>query len=365
MNTSSLPQTRGFTLLEMTVVLLLMTLLASVAIRETNGLSFQVRYEQTRERLERIREAILGNPRQIINGQQAVSGFVADMGRLPDNLRELLQSGSCSDDPTKKTPADCGASWGWGNIVTYGGRCSDGTTTIKAECEDNGHGWLNIGWNGPYLQVSGNPGDADVLTDGWGNNYHWQMAGADLVIESWGKDGLDDPNNACGNYDEDCQGVIAENAYKKSITALSFSIVTSGVFSGSCFDSADNPKSDLTNYTECTNENATNKWIVTPQPQTLCMRIFSRKDGDTVSETESSNQPVITQDGSHRVVEFEFDRDTGTDGIQATNFPIGINAVGIYEHDGTNCKTTLYPTDRQNPIQVDFHPRTGLPVINW
>lgn len=364
MNTSSLPQTRGFTLLEMTVVLLLMTLLASVAIRETNGLSFQVRYEQTRERLERIREAILGNPRQIINGQQAVSGFVADMGRLPENLRELLQSGSCSD-PTKKTPLACiaPATWTWTNTVTYEGKCSDGISTTKTDCQTNGHGWLNVGWNGPYLQVSDNPGDDDVLTDGWGNNYQWQMVGAMLVIESWGKDGLDDPDNACGNYDEDCQKFIGENSYKKSIDTQLIAIPIAEVFSGICTDSADNPIPALTSYTDCKNADATNKWP--HQSLKLCMRIFSRKDGDTVNETESSNQPEIVQDGSHRVIEFEFDSDTGTDGIQATNFPIGSNAIGIYEHDGTNCTSTLYPADRQNPIQVDFHPRTSLPVINW
>ncbi len=44
-----------------------------------------------------IRQAILGNPRQIINGQQAVHGFVADMGRLPDNIHDLLEREYCSD----------------------------------------------------------------------------------------------------------------------------------------------------------------------------------------------------------------------------------------------------------------------------
>jgi prepilin-type N-terminal cleavage/methylation domain-containing protein len=363
MNKTSPTLAQGFTLIEMTVVLLLITLLASVAIRETNSLSFQVRYEQTQERLERIREAILGNPRQIINGQQAISGFVADMGRLPENLRELLQSGSCSD-PTKKTPLTCTApaTWTWTSIITYEGKCSDTTFSTKTACQTNGHGWLNVGWNGPYLQVSGNPGDADVLTDGWGTNYNWQMTGADLVIESWGKDGLDEPNNSCGNYDEDCQKVITENTYKKSIVTLSVSIVIPEAFSGICTDSAGTLLPSLTTYSACKNDNATNKWP--HKSQTLCMRIFSRKDGDMISESESSNHPVITQDGSHRVVDFEFDSDIATADIQATSFPIGINAIGIYEHDGA-CTSTLYISDRQNPIQVDFHPRIDLPVINW
>lgn len=89
---------RGFSLVELTVILLLITLLASVAVRETAELGFQTRYEQSRERLDMIRQAILGNPRQIINGQQAVS----DMGRLPMSERELIDisagsTGYCGD----------------------------------------------------------------------------------------------------------------------------------------------------------------------------------------------------------------------------------------------------------------------------
>ncbi len=60
-----------------------------------------------------IRQAILGNPRQIINGQQAVSGFVADMGRLPDNIHDLLEREYCSSS-SYSTPTDCtnnGATW--------------------------------------------------------------------------------------------------------------------------------------------------------------------------------------------------------------------------------------------------------------
>lgn len=177
----------GFTLVEMTVVLLLITLLASVAMRETAELGFQTRYEQTRERLDMIKQAILGNPKQIINGQQAVSGFVADMGRLPDNLRDLLQMGFCvtagaTNPPlpaqiviAAKNPNACTGTneWRWTNYP-----CTDGVSGFAA-CT-GGHVWLakqvdvtlntglNFGWNGSYLSVSGNPTDSDVLTDGWG-----------------------------------------------------------------------------------------------------------------------------------------------------------------------------------------------------
>jgi prepilin-type N-terminal cleavage/methylation domain-containing protein len=221
MNTSSPTLTRGFTLLEMTVVLLLMTLLASVAIRETNGLSFQVRYEQTRERLERIREAILGNPRQIINGQQAVSGFVADMGRLPVDLHELLEAEYCRPDreinwANNPTDADtvCNTNYGVGswvkNDLFENGYCVNDPDTTQADCENSQWIPLGFGWHGPYLNVSGSPADADAFPDGWGRlaqdkddqDYGWRLTdGFELntptphpinsnrmVIQSYGKD---------------------------------------------------------------------------------------------------------------------------------------------------------------------------------
>jgi prepilin-type N-terminal cleavage/methylation domain-containing protein len=195
MNKTSPTLVQGFTLIEMTVVLLLITLLASVAIRETNGLSFQVRYEQTRERLERIREAILGNPRQIINGQQAVSGFVADMGRLPNNLHELLEPEFCSDR-TYSTQATCEAAGKiWKTQPSWQPHAASG---------------LWSGWRGPYLNISGSALDDDAFVDGWGRlisdktdqNYGWRVeAGLELntpsphpinskrmVIQSYGKD---------------------------------------------------------------------------------------------------------------------------------------------------------------------------------
>jgi prepilin-type N-terminal cleavage/methylation domain-containing protein len=224
MNKTSPIQVHGFTLIEMTVVLLLITLLASVAIRETNSLSFQVRYEQTQERLERIREAILGNPRQIINGQQAVSGFVADMGRLPGNIKELIQLSSYCSDATKLTKADCENTLD----AVWFGRKSYGFCNLnfpnETQCLANSGSWTHLfygGWNGPYLNISGNPADSDAFTDGWGrlgqgycsniiytnqttceantavwtplasdNNYGWYYAIStnDLLIQSYGKD---------------------------------------------------------------------------------------------------------------------------------------------------------------------------------
>lgn len=480
MNTSSLPQTRGFTLLEMTVVLLLMTLLASVAIRETNGLSFQVRYEQTRERLERIREAILGNPRQIINGQQAVSGFVADMGRLPVDLHELLERDFCPDRNYSKDA------------------CEEPLRSQPQWAYDPASG-LWSGWRGPYLNISGSALDDDAFTDGWGRldsdktdqNYGWRVEdGLELntlsphptndkrmVIQSYGKNheaggadydadypsnrySIDDtipfthpaplidqedwlvdisggtnvnfikpaeklpPVSLCsdptkptkatctapetwhggcsnaGYYNKDsCTGAWTTCSVEDvSITTKSTCELAGGIWYGEGFGCSNQSKSNKTLcnspdvWRSCTDDGTITTeracldngqiWygdnifsLSNRSNSAICMKIFYRKSDSSIGvlisdenitndDVTVSNDPkLITSDGTFQTIRFAKFRDS-VSGLITNNIPIGTNAIGIYKHDGT-CTDIHYPADRQNPIQVDFHPRTSLPVINW
>jgi hypothetical protein len=109
----------------------------------------------------------------------------------------------------------------------------------------------------------------------------------------------------------------------------------------------------------------------------LCMNLFYR-DPDTSAITYVPSLPVtIDENGGYQTVQFLFPDTADADEDGITNepipvplyVPIGQNAIGIYEYDGDgdycDLNNPLYPADRQNPIQVDFHPRTGLPVINW
>ena len=169
---------RGFSLVELTVVLLLITLLANVAVRSSSELAFEARFQQTQERLELIKQAILGNPKQVVNGQQAISGFVADMGRLPISMRELFSLDPYCYDPTYAVDVSNDASYG-----------------TQALCEAAGYTWhivtgpnnpsanpanLKAGWRGPYLSISDNPTNKTAYTDGWGRqgdslNYGWRF----------------------------------------------------------------------------------------------------------------------------------------------------------------------------------------------
>ncbi|MFT3960549.1 type II secretion system protein [Propionivibrio sp.] len=87
-----MPRSAGFTLIELLVViaiLLTVTLLAFDVLTDDRA---QLRYDDTRARLAALERAILG--RLGPADPAAVGGFVADNGRLPENVAELLSAGS-------------------------------------------------------------------------------------------------------------------------------------------------------------------------------------------------------------------------------------------------------------------------------
>jgi prepilin-type N-terminal cleavage/methylation domain-containing protein len=187
-------RSRGFTLLEMLLVIFLMALVASTGLMLTEGVEDQSKYDETKRRMELIRKAIVGDPTRTVNGGPEISGFVADMGRLPGCLAELIEITPDPDNP-EKFLSPC-----------------DGATEIPLSSLDPNSG-LRAGWRGPYIQVlpertgdlrfrdgydnEGATVAADALNSGW----IWQLyeAGEDpttvvanaviLRIQSFGLDG--------------------------------------------------------------------------------------------------------------------------------------------------------------------------------
>lgn len=170
----------GMTLIELTVVLLILTSLATIALRSTTGLVEQTRWEETKKRHEEIKKAIIGDPDLVINDQPDISGFVADMGRLPNNIRELLSEAYCKVDYTKDLVGCPSPTTNW--IKQNPGYCESDYTKNQASCPSTD--WnttglaapttstqLGFGWNGPYLQISGSAEDEFVVSDGWATSY--------------------------------------------------------------------------------------------------------------------------------------------------------------------------------------------------
>lgn len=134
------PRTRGLTLLELLLVVFLLAALAASAVSLSADVDVQSRYDVSVSRREQVREGILG-PERSVQGKPLVSGFVADMGRLPTSLRELLEP---QDDLGNAL-----APWEYDTTLGVG-----------------------AGWRGPYvtstLQALGSTTRA-VFRDGWGN----------------------------------------------------------------------------------------------------------------------------------------------------------------------------------------------------
>ncbi|WP_431066195.1 type II secretion system protein [Methylotuvimicrobium sp.] len=131
----------GFTLLEMVLVLFLMALVASAGLMLTEGVEDQAQYDETKRRMEIIRKAIVGDPTRTVNGSPEISGFVADMGRLPGCIRELLEPIDCEDSPND-LPA-------W-------------------QEDENTDVWS--GWRGPYIAVLPERSGDLRFRDGYGNS---------------------------------------------------------------------------------------------------------------------------------------------------------------------------------------------------
>ncbi|WP_187287366.1 prepilin-type N-terminal cleavage/methylation domain-containing protein [Methylophaga frappieri] len=181
---SSLHQSRGFTLLEMVLVLFLVGLLASAGLLFTDNIEQQAQFDETQQRLDLIKQAIAGDTSRTVNGSPELSGFVSDVGRLPLCLRELVELGaavslengifesSCDNDPSNDIriwqldPAT-GSGAGWrGPYLRANQEGSgiksfrDGYNNIDADpVEDH----LNYGW---IYQVDAFSGQVDITSNG-------------------------------------------------------------------------------------------------------------------------------------------------------------------------------------------------------
>ncbi|MBD9362789.1 type II secretion system protein [Methylomonas fluvii] len=157
----------GFTLLEMLLVIFLMALVASTGLLLTEGVEDQAKYDETKRRMELIRKAIVGDPTRTVNGAPELSGFVADMGRLPLCLAELLRLG---DEVLPATVPK-----------TFKSPCDD--TEIVSEWNLDQNTGVGIGWRGPYLQVIPESGGGLRFRDGYGNE--GANAAADALNSGW------------------------------------------------------------------------------------------------------------------------------------------------------------------------------------
>jgi type II secretory pathway pseudopilin PulG len=170
--------------MELVVVLTILAVLTTVAVTTTDSVIDQGRFDATQRTLRNIEDAIVGPAQQTgADGGLAVSGFVADVGRLPLTLDELVANPN--------------------NIAGYGPKPSVDDAQVVP----------SFGWRGPYLRL---PAGAVLPVDGWGNAIlYTPPAGPNaLTLASLGADGL--PGGT--DYAADTGVVILPVRYDAAVT---------------------------------------------------------------------------------------------------------------------------------------------------
>lgn len=303
---------RGFTLLELLLVVTILSAVAWVSLSSVSTTMDQVRFDDTRNRLQAIRRAIIGDISRTVNGGPELRGYVADMGKLPEDLNALMAREYCRTDPKKTTAADCGA--GWVSQPIFRNYSSTG---------------LWAGWNGPYLppaEFSRYP----RFQDGWGKddgtvNFGWNYSyqpgdpatewnAGYLLVQSYGRDGAPGPlddNSFDADYPSTSQPLVRNSEWR-------FLVTDSG--SGGLKVDFGSPASG-THY--------------------LCMAVAYRFWNGTamdIKEIKSDGTEVtLTGNGTQKILTFIMKDDTEPD----TWLPLGQAAYGIFEHpdgDGGDCK---------------------------
>lgn len=207
--------TYGFTLLEMLLVVFLMGMLAVAATAMVDGFDDQQRFELTRSRLAQIRMAVIGDASRTLNGERELSGFVADMGRLPNDLQELVEL--------------TGTPWG-DDVLSYQGLSDVSPVNIE----------LYGGWRGPYLDALPAAGISAVraFRDGWGNpdnaapdpNFGWNVTSASSVlqVQSFGADGPAGTGTDVYEVDYPASGNLVDaDDYRIDLSGVSFNVTFS------------------------------------------------------------------------------------------------------------------------------------------
>jgi hypothetical protein len=162
------------------------------------------RQEVTEKRWDEIRKAIIGDSSRTLNGEPMLSGYVADMGRLPRNLTELMVK-DYDDDDNPLTPDFVQPAWA--ELPLYDAIAGYTPPTGVPEK-------IGAGWRGPYLYTGG----SQYFKDGWNDaettdlNFDWAvtLAGGAITVQSLGLDNIAGGTEYNADYPQ--AGIVTVNA---------------------------------------------------------------------------------------------------------------------------------------------------------
>lgn len=128
----------GFTLVELVIIIVTLGILAAVAVPRFADVAEGSRQTATRDELNKLKRAIIGDPSAVAGGEHVDRGFEGDVGYPPSSLYDLVRKPD--------------------SVAAY-----DRLT--------------RLGWNGPYIDSAENK----YLTDAWGNAYGYDPAARRIV----------------------------------------------------------------------------------------------------------------------------------------------------------------------------------------
>ncbi len=168
---------RGFTLIELVLVIVIISVLAAVAVNMMNQPVDEERFNATTAEINNIKTAIIGNPSLISNQTRTSFGYVGDMGNLPQNLDDLVNKGSQPD------------------------------FTINAATG------IGMGWNGPYLSQEFSEETDGYKRDAWGTEYKYDQSSGTIISA-----GSDRSFGSGSGYAQDITKTITQSEYLADIS---------------------------------------------------------------------------------------------------------------------------------------------------
>lgn len=151
-DTKNLGFSRGVTLLELLVVMMILGLILTAAVRTWDVTLERGRFETSQRKLDQLVSVIVGNPDYIVSGHRVDFGYIGDVGVLPQNLNDLVRRPAGFPPP-----------------------------------EDGGT------WRGPYVRSTFQESPDGFRTDGWGDSIVYSPES--LFVRSYGGRWLLDPSN--------------------------------------------------------------------------------------------------------------------------------------------------------------------------
>ncbi len=165
-NKSRLFNHNGFSLIELVIILIAVSVLAALAIQSMSSLMSDMRQTKTERELEMLSNAIVGDPDIRSGGNRTDFGYIGDVGSFPPNLDALksnpggystwegpyMPSGFSEDTDGYKTDE-------WGTAYSYSGGTTISSTgsgsTISKKIADATSNYLLNSYNSMILDSAG------------------------------------------------------------------------------------------------------------------------------------------------------------------------------------------------------------------